>query len=318
MKMFIIFENFCRELDGMVGAFVAGNGGDVDDETFQAYVLKCKEIFALETEIQELEESAEIIHNELEWSTMVGGRMDVNENTKHLDKVDKLVVSKTEILAARKEETSDLVDGPCQNSLDPTLKSMGVEMQPYHGACFIGNHCHTMLKKNNIEKCCNSIPEIVKAHVGDGHIYQDCLKKVSVFQTLFEMYATCHLLFNSAKPLSEEVIATLEEDIKSYMAVLRANFPDVRITPKLHIMGDHVIHFLKRWLTGCGFYGEQGGESLHAIFNKKKKRYSSIKKDTNRLTYLMKEYLASTNPKARIIRKSHQKKKRNVKRKQEK
>ena len=131
------------------------------------------------------------------------------------------------------------------------------------------------------------------------------------------MYARCHLVFNSAKPLSEEIIATLEEDIKSYMAFLRDNFPDVRITPKLHIMEDHVIHFLKRWLTGCGFYGEQGGESLHAIFNKKKKRYSSIKKDTNRLTYLMKEYLASTNPKARIIRKSHQKKKRNLKRKQE-
>ena len=27
MKMFTIFENFCRELDGMIGAFVAGNGG---------------------------------------------------------------------------------------------------------------------------------------------------------------------------------------------------------------------------------------------------------------------------------------------------
>ena len=33
-----------------------------------------------------------------------------------------------------------------------------------------------------------------------------------------------------------------------------------------------------------GFYGEQGEESLHVIFNKKKKRYISIKKDTNRLT----------------------------------
>ena len=30
----------------MIGAFVAGNGGDVDDETVQAYVLICKEIFA--------------------------------------------------------------------------------------------------------------------------------------------------------------------------------------------------------------------------------------------------------------------------------
>ena len=55
----------------------------------------------LETEIQELEECAEIIHNELEWSTMVGSRMDVDENTKHLDEVDKLVVSKTEILAGK-------------------------------------------------------------------------------------------------------------------------------------------------------------------------------------------------------------------------
>ena len=76
----------------------------------------------------------------------------------------------------------------------------------------------------------------------------------------------------------------------------------MRITPKLHILEDHVIPFLEIWHAGCGFYGEQGGESLHAIFNKKKAQYHTIKNDCARLTYLMKAYLSSTNPKARSIR----------------
>ena len=100
------------------------------------------------------------------------------------------------------------------------------------------------------------------------------------------------------------------------MSYLRLNFPDVSITPKLHILEDHMVTFVSKWHAGCGFYGEQGGESIHAIFNRKKSRYSGIKNDCDRLSYLMKEYLSSTNPAARAIRDTHKKKSRlNMKRK---
>ena len=113
---------------------------------------------------------------------------------------------------------------------------------------------------------------------------------------MFTLHSKCQVVFNTADVLS--VITALEVDIVSFMSFLRDNWPEVRITPKLHILDDHVASFLRLWHAGCGFYGEQGGESLHAIFKKKKSSYKGITNDCERLEYLLNEYLASTNPKA--------------------
>ena len=44
-------------------------------------------------------------------------------------------------------EDSKLGDdvGPCQASIDVTLKSLNVERQAYYGGCIIGNQCHKLL-----------------------------------------------------------------------------------------------------------------------------------------------------------------------------
>ena len=142
--------------------------------------------------------------------------------------------------------------------------------------------------------------------VGDGPIYDESIKKCNIFKTLFTLYSKCHVVFNTADVLSDDVITALEVDIVSFLSFLRDNWPEVRITPKLHILEDHVASFLRQWHAGCGFYGEQGGESLHAIF-KKKSSYKVIRNDCKRLEHLMNEYLASTNLKARSIHDTHEK-----------
>ena len=52
------------------------------------------------------------------------------------------------------------------------------------------------------------------------------------------------------------------------MGYLRNTWPKVSITPKLHMLEDHVVEFIKRWGKGLGTYGEQGGESIHPTFNR--------------------------------------------------
>ena len=37
-----------------------------------------------------------------------------------------------------------------------------------------------------------------------------------------------------------------------------------------------MIPFIRRWAAGCGFFGEQGGESIHAKFNTLKRNYANI------------------------------------------
>ena len=86
------------------------------------------------------------------------------------------------------------------------------------------------------------------------------------------------------------------------MSFLRTNWPDVNISPKLHMLEDHVVDFLRRWKVGFGFYGEQGGESIHHEFKKMKERYSNIKPKTNRLKYLMTQHLLTVNPDAQSLK----------------
>ena len=102
----------------------------------------------------------------------------------------------------------------------------------------------------------------------------------------------------------------IDADIAAFMAYLRTNFPEMTIIPKLHILEDHMIPFISEWRVGCGFFGEQGGESVHASINSLKRNYSNIKKGTGQLRCIMNSHLALTNPNPRV--RSVSKKKRNL------
>ena len=75
-----------------------------------------------------------------------------------------------------------------------------------------------------------------------------------------------------------------ECDIKDFMEFYRKQFPRATILPKLHIMEEHVVPWVKRWCVGAGLMGEQGAKSIHAHF----KRLERIHVD--RLKFIMKEH----------------------------
>lgn len=58
------------------------------------------------------------------------------------------------------------------------------------------------------------------------------------------------------------------------MALYRDSFPKATITPKLHLLEDHITNFLRTYRVGFGFLGEQGAESIHARFNEIRKKHS--------------------------------------------
>ena len=47
------------------------------------------------------------------------------------------------------------------------------------------------------------------------------------------------------------------------MHYYRDVFPEASIKPKLHILEDHMVNFLRNCRVGCGLLGEQGAESIH-------------------------------------------------------
>ena len=133
------------------------------------------------------------------------------------------------------------------------------------------------------------------------------------FQELLTKYGKCHLIFNSAIHLFDDDIMNLTTYITDFMTFLRSNWPVASITPKLHMLEDHVVPFVTQWHVGCGFYGEQGGEAIHKTINIMKRNYT-VRNKRNNLRYIMNNHLSAPNRHAssrRVV-----KEKRDLKRKQ--
>ena len=87
---------------------------------------------------------------------------DLLQNVKNEESVYK------EVLKKLKEENKLGDDvGPCQRSIDKTLKDLGVEWQASFGGCIIGNHCDKLLIDINVDMLCSSLLPIVIQSVGD-------------------------------------------------------------------------------------------------------------------------------------------------------
>ena len=71
------------------------------------------------------------------------------------------------------------------------------------------------------------------------------------------------------------------------MAYYRSQFPTATVTPKLHMLEEHVVPWIKKWGVGFGLLGEQGAESIHAYFNLLRHQYNSIPEHLQRLKQMM-------------------------------
>ena len=89
---------------------------------------------------------------------------------------------------------------------------------------------------------------------------------------------------------------SVETWIDRFLSFYRDAFPHASITPKLHMMEDHVVPFLKKWKVGFGFLGEQGAESIHTRFNSIRRNYSNMPNSVARLEAIMKEHLSQVCP----------------------
>ena len=78
--------------------------------------------------------------------------------------------------------------------------------------------------------------------------------------------------------------------MEAFVAYYRVSFPSATFIPKLHILEDHIVPWLRRWKMGCGLMGEQGGESLHASFNSTERAYSNMKDRTECLKVLLQNH----------------------------
>lgn len=92
-----------------------------------------------------------------------------------------------------------------------------------------------------------------------------------------------------------------EQDIEAFVTFFRSNFPDATFPPKMHMLEEHVVPFLRRWHFPLGFFGEQGGESIHKDFVQLASTFSHVKPSTMRLKKVLEEHHLVVHPKNREL-----------------
>lgn len=92
------------------------------------------------------------------------------------------------------------------------------------------------------------------------------------------------------------VTIIVEKHIDDFMSLYRDSFPLATITPKLHLLEDHVVDFVRQHRVGFGFLGEQGAESIHAKFNGIRRNFVNMRNPVERLNAILTEHLTQVCP----------------------
>lgn len=103
----------------------------------------------------------------------------------------------------------------------------------------------------------------------------------------------------------------IELDIASFMEFYQKNFPQSTVIPKMHLLEDHTVPFLRWWHIGAGLMGEQGQESIHAHLNKVEANFNSINNPLERLTYVVKQHNIDCTPTVNLLKPKPKKYKKN-------
>ena len=80
------------------------------------------------------------------------------------------------------------------------------------------------------------------------------------------------------------------------MSFYREKFPEATVLPKMHMLEEHVVPWLREWHVRFGLMGEQGAEIIHKFFNNLGRRYCSIPRSLDRLKLMLKEHLLHIAP----------------------
>ncbi|XP_057310202.1 uncharacterized protein LOC130648181 [Hydractinia symbiolongicarpus] len=307
LKFFNMLESECMNLDIKLAASTAVSKSKNKILSFNDSIAICNKIKDCEKTAKDCEEKIGLIHEAIALNILKKPETEQHIKDIYEPRIDflqrKMTEKTSEAEGLRKEHNLMQASGPCVEKLDEILKKLNVERQAYHGKSFVGNHVHKMLKDGNIIQICNSIPKLVydMGHQGN-EIHMESVEVCRKYKQLFSCYAKCHNLINSRNDFGPQLISELEQSIDKLMAFLRTNWPDVTITPKLHMLEDHAVDFMRKWGTGFGFYGEQGAESIHPMFNKLMSTYQHMKPASRRVEAMLREHLTRINPNAQKLR----------------
>ena len=93
----------------------------------------------------------------------------------------------------------------------------------------------------------------------------------------------------------------MAEFLESY----RYFFPNSTITPKLHLLEDHVVPWMRKWHWALGINAEHGVESVHNVFNTLERTYCAIRNPIDRMKCMLREHYLQTSAHTASLQPEH-------------
>ncbi|XP_070549699.1 uncharacterized protein [Ptychodera flava] len=310
LKLFNLMESYCIPLDVQmyVKLHKDNSSGSSNSQAqsnrpaeYDTYLTLSCEISALkdamnriEVEMQDIESSvvSALLHDHQYTAPMQSTAVITGLQTMREEKQKQLDALEMQINTKQKALPKEA--GYISRALDECLQALHVKRQAYHGKSFIGNHVDICLKPNNISRITSSIVQCTQK------LCPDLLEKANdirdLFEPLFLKFSICHALYSVARPLSPGEITQFGKSVEAFLQHFRSNFPRETVTPKMHILEDHVLPWIQMRRLGCGLHGEQGMEGVHSECNRLTATYSRIPDKLEQLQQLMKMHHLSVHP----------------------
>ena len=171
-------------------------------------------------------------------------------------------------MSREKLERAKVRNSPCESSIEPVLQKNNIQRQAYHGGAFVGNQVHKALKGKFITALTSALAEVVSKCCPE--LLRDAQEIAERYKRLMSQYSACSTMFSSIDAFDDEMIIRLDGHIKTFMATARREVVRRRlgnVTPKLHLLEDHIVLCIRRFGVGLGLLGEQGGEGLRHEMN---------------------------------------------------
>ncbi|XP_072176962.1 uncharacterized protein [Diadema setosum] len=264
LKHFNSMSGKCHELDVKIMERLTVSETELSNAK-TAYKQAMRK-FSLQSKAKELEEE---IDDLIQQHTMIALLYDTEPPATILEMAEEKRKEKCEV----DKEISNLPEvrfgtGPVMTRLEMVLQKLKVCRQAYDSKSFVGNHVHKCLQPQNVDLLTASITETVQeACPHDQSLHQEAFDVECKYNKVFKLYGQCHKAMNRAGFMNEEEIHQLDGNIKAYMTFCRHTFPNETVTPKQHLLEEHVVPFLSQWKAPAGLLGEQGGEAVHSQLN---------------------------------------------------
>ena len=286
-----LIQKECHYLDEHVAQSLAKTNEDFSStQVFQDYVQQLREIEEQSQKHQRLETRL----------TMYQPEDDVplattrHEQQQLSDRIERLQCK----IAEMKDKVTPLPNksGSITANLESVLNNNKIYVQAYHSGSFVGNHCHKYLKPQVFTQICDSIVSKSKELTTDRGVIVRAQSVCDKFQALNSLFSDVHHRLSHQLPIPSTEADEIERCVKLYMSFFRQQFPQVRVTPKQHLLESHCVPWIRKWSLGMALHGEQGGEETHATVNILRNRVWGLKSKEEQLRVLMTEHMALVSP----------------------